>query len=173
MKINKKKSYNIFGLILINIVFLTVIVYAGISYTIGTGTLTGTVYDNSTKLRWTRCAINNSDNPDITSNCTENHKKATWEQALTICYSLDFSGTNDWRLPNIREIQSIVDYSEIVSPVVEKSIFPNTHDGKYWSSTTFHDKLSSYVWTLDFQYGSVGLDDKSANNYYVRCVTGP
>ena len=46
----------------------------------------------------------------------------TWDQALTVCNSLangsyglmDGSVAGDWRLPNVKEIESLVDYNRLV-----------------------------------------------------------
>ena len=45
--------------------------------------------------------------------------KMNWEEALAWAENLDFGGFSDWRLPNIKELQSIVDYSR--SPKTTKS----------------------------------------------------
>lgn len=157
---------------------MSVMVYAGTKYTIGSNSLSGTVLDESTKLRWTRCSVNDSGEGDATSSCVQTHIKLTWENALITCESLNFAGINDWRLPNVRELLSIVDYSEIATPVVEKSVFPNTYNGKYWTSTSFNvnasgtDDSADYAWAVDFQYGNCNPESKAAN-YNVRCITGP
>jgi hypothetical protein len=51
------------------------------------------VTDSKTKLMW-------QDNADA-STVTRN-----WQGAIDYCESLNFGGYNDWRLPNIRELQS-------------------------------------------------------------------
>ena len=172
------KQFKKIALFIISVLLISGMVYGGVEYSIGSNSLSGTVLDESTKLRWTRCSINDSGEGDATSSCVQSHIKVTWENALITCESLDFAGINDWRLPNVRELLSIVDYSEIVTPVVEKSVFPNTYDGKYWTSTTFNDNASGtddsadYAWSVDFQYGNSNPESKTAN-YNVRCVTGP
>jgi hypothetical protein len=44
----------------------------------------------------------------------------TWANAITTCESLTLGGYSDWRLPNIRELKSIVDrtrYNPAISPI--------------------------------------------------------
>jgi hypothetical protein len=57
---------------------------------------TVTVTDNLTGLMWTK-------NANLAG--TKN-----WSDALTYCNSLDHGGYTDWRLPNIRELHSLIDY---------------------------------------------------------------
>lgn len=56
----------------------------------------GTVTDNATGLMWMQ---------------TDSGEGMNWEGALGYCESLDDAGHDDWRLPNAKELQSIVDYS--------------------------------------------------------------
>jgi hypothetical protein len=66
-----------------------------------------------------------------------------WAGALNYCESLDYAGYDDWRLPNAKELQSIVDYSR--SPQTTNSaaidpIFQVTEtESWYWTSTTHLD----------------------------------
>jgi uncharacterized protein DUF1566 len=46
-----------------------------------------------------------------------------------------YAGHNDWRVPNVRELQSIVDYG-VFNPTIDP-IFGPTATSRYWSSTTF------------------------------------
>ena len=108
------KQFKKIALFIISVLLISGMVYGGVEYSIGSNSLSGTVLDESTKLRWTRCSINDSGEGDATSSCVQSHIKVTWENALITCESLDFAGINDWRLPNVRELLSIVDYSEIV-----------------------------------------------------------
>jgi len=70
----------------------------------------GLVKDNSTGLIWTRCSLSNNDTPIYDFQCNGNRKKYTWTEAITACEKLNYEGRSDWRLPNIKELQSIVYY---------------------------------------------------------------
>ncbi|CAH0529729.1 Lcl domain-containing protein [Vibrio hippocampi] len=84
-----------------------------------------------------------------------------WPSALSYCENLELGGRSDWRLPNVKELQSIVDYSRspdtsnsaAIDPLFTISTITN-EGGKldypnYWSSST-HQNLrnaanASYV----------------------------
>lgn len=70
----------------------------------------GSVKDNVTGLVWTRCSLSDDDKPIYDFNCEGTRKKYYWEDAVKACRNLKFDGRSDWRLPNIRELQSIVYY---------------------------------------------------------------
>lgn len=96
----------------------------------------GTISDLATGLMWQM-----SDDGDTKD----------WQEALEYTEKLELAGYSDWRLPNIKELQSIVDYSKSVKTtgtpainnlfVLSKIIDPvgNTNYGYYWSGTTHQD----------------------------------
>jgi hypothetical protein len=99
----------------------------------------GTVSDLATGLTW---AQNDSGTGMI------------WEAALNYCESLDYAGTVDWRLPNVKELQSIVDYSRspdttnsaAIDSVFSVSTITNEAGQSdypfFWSSTTHANQMS-------------------------------
>jgi len=93
-----------------------------------------------------------------------------WQEALSYCETLTLASHNDWRLPNVNELQSIVDYSTY-SPSINTTFFPNTLLSSYWSSTAFTD-YPDYAWYVDFVSGCVYGCGKSYNYDHVRAVRG-
>lgn len=93
----------------------------------------------------------------------------TWEQALTYADSLTLAGKSDWRLPNIRELQSIADLTAI-SPSVNTNYFSVSGNKKFWSSTTLPNQTTK-AWYLDTHYGITTYDLKTSKDY-VLCVRG-
>ena len=111
----------------------------------------GTVTDKTTGLMWQQ------ETPDA----------MTWKQALSYCEKLSLAGYTDWRLPTIRELINIVDYSRYI-PAINTKYFPDAQSAFYWSSTTFAYGTSD-AWGVNFDYGYVNFGNKSLS-YYVRAV---
>jgi len=87
--------------------------------------------------------------------------------SVSFCAELnDGSTVGEWRLPNINELQSLVDYSRH-SPVFATGIpFTGTWDsfpwGRYWSSTSFIADPGANAWILNADFGQVGIQNKNA-----------
>ncbi len=133
----------------------------------------GTVSHSKTGLMWKQCSEGLSG-----SNCaTGTITTYTWQQALQLVDSLNsgsgFAGYNDWRLPNIAELASILE-DQCVGPAVNETIFPATAVNGYWSATPFADSVTSpnLVWVGDFQGGQNVVLSKTATAYHVRLVRG-
>jgi hypothetical protein len=78
---------------------------------------------------------------------SDDGKPRDWSDALHYCSTLNLAGKQDWRLPNVKELQSIVDYSRN-DPAIDTSVFTQTgRNGWYWSSTTHGDntRMASYI----------------------------
>lgn len=105
--------------------------------------------------------------------------RKTWTEALQYCEALEMNGLNDWRLPNVREIRSLLylDYSEYrpENGAMISGDFSNSTPEAFWTSTTGSD--TQYAYLAQFGYGSVELNLKSHGQddevpVYVRCVRG-
>ena len=72
----------------------------------------GTVTDLCTGLMWTQDIVD-ADNSGV----RDVDDQVNWCAALNACESLNFAGHTDWRLPSIRELESIVDYSVLPEQV--------------------------------------------------------
>ena len=114
----------------------------------------GTVSDTDTGLMWQKDTAPGT---------------YTWQQALSYCETSTLAGYNDWRLPNVNELHSIVDYSRQL-PTINTTYFPNTVSSYYWSSTTLVSYTDS-ARVVDFYYGYVSDNYKSLGSY-VRAVRG-
>jgi len=94
-----------------------------------------------------------------------------WNAAKEYCKNLKLGGKSDWRLPSIKELQSIVDITKLKfnrSASVIRSGFENTASGFYWSSSQ-RVSVSSDAWVVDFSIGTTRRYPKS-HRLYVRCV---
>ncbi len=85
-----------------------------------------------------------------------------------------YAGHNDWRVPNVRELQSIVDYGRCPGCGSDSAaidpIFGPTAASAYWSSTTSAD-VSDFAWNVYFSNGSLDPEGKLGSRF-VRAVRG-
>ncbi len=84
------------------------------------------VKDLATGLMWAR---------DGDEGGCGNGSNYRWDDACLFASGMPFAGFSDWRVPNILEMISIVDFAKTSAPF-SYSIFTNTASAGYWSSTT-------------------------------------
>src|ERR1035437_746674 len=105
----------------------------------------GTVTDPTTGLIWMRCAMGQTWDG---STCTGTASTYTWDQANALTGTVTFAGQSDWRLPNIRELQTIVDRTES-DPAIDRVAFPNTPMFLYfWSGSPYAGDSNAW-WEID------------------------
>ena len=125
------------------------------------------VLDIATGLVWSRCLLGQSG-----ATCHDGVANIlNWKDALNAVKAVRDSTGVDWRLPNIKEMQSIVE-QKCFSPAVNLAVFPNTlFDRLHWTSTS-RASYKSYAWALDFDSGIHNLIYKSGSTslFYVRMV---
>ncbi|USD39365.1 DUF1566 domain-containing protein [Ferrimonas sp. SCSIO 43195] len=138
-----------------------------------------TVTDKVTQLQWQQVISD---------------QRRNWEASIDYCQNLNLAGKQDWRLPNIKELVSIVNYNE-VNPSIEQTFFPNTpYKYYFWSSTSdiggpmkFFRPLTArkpqqhpeeqvirnehgvMAWGIGFQIGDGQGQDKQSD-FWTRCV---
>jgi len=111
----------------------------------------GTVTDTFTGLIWQQNAPTTA---------------MTWKDALAYCEGLSLAGNSDWRLPNINELNSLVDYAQY-NLAINPANSSISSDALYWSSTTVAYKTENAL-NVKFTYGV--LNDAKSSNLYVRAV---
>lgn len=90
---------------------------------------------------------------------------ASFIQAIN---KMEFGGFSDWRLPNVRELGSLVN-SETYNPSINTAWFPNTVPNGYWTSTTYVlDK--DLAWVVPFYHGLVNYYGNKSGCFHVRAV---
>ena len=87
----------------------------------------------------------------------------TWEEAIKYCENLNYNGYSDWRLPNLNELELILDYNNY-DPAVSDS-FRNITSNIYFTSTS----VGSYAKVINMRDGSWFSSQKS-NTYNFICV---
>lgn len=144
--------------------------------------------DPKTNLVWMRCSLGQTWDGNT---CTGVAIKYTLEQAKDVA-----SGYTNWVVPDIEELSTIFYCStgfekaetistkagdtktvsskcagsNYVSPTINKTIFPNTENGRYWSSSIY-TPLWDYNWYsyVDFSDGTININ-QSYQSFYVRLV---
>jgi len=114
----------------------------------------GTITDNLTELVWQKAP---------------NTQTQNWENALVYAENLALANVSDWRLPNIKELQSLNDESR-TNPSINPLFFPSIGVNNYWSSTSLPNQTTN-AWYLNTQFGISTYSSKTTANY-VLCVRG-
>ncbi|MES9991942.1 MAG: DUF1566 domain-containing protein [Candidatus Thiodiazotropha sp.] len=92
----------------------------------------GTVSDAAVNLMWQQA---------------DDGQPRDWYQALAYCEGLNLAGHSDWRLPNIKELQTLVDY-RYNTPAIDANLFKQQDKaGWFWSSTTHGENpaMANYI----------------------------
>ncbi len=139
-----------------------------------------TATDTQSGLRWARCPVGYSfdDNgsPGILSDdrCNaDDETQLNWQDALLAAQDLNIggglAGFTDWRVPNVKELVSIVEFS-CRFPAINSNVFPETASSLFWSSTTYNNIITAAV--VDFRFGSPSFSYKDLDGFahYVRLV---
>ena len=128
----------------------------------------GTITDNITGLMWEKLG-------DDGSVLHDKDLQYTWATAFAKVATLNsssFGGHNDWRLPNINELQTLANYGLTypVDPAVDAAFDTNcmagcsatgpgacscTRPSYYWSSTTYQS-IPARAWVVSFAFGDLG-----------------
>ncbi|MEI6435977.1 MAG: DUF1566 domain-containing protein [Bacteroidota bacterium] len=103
-----------------------------------------TITDNFTGLTWQKI---------------QSPTSLTWEEALVYGETMSLGGKTDWRLPNVKELQSLNDVA-LFKPSFNKSYFPDVLSGNYWSSTSMQ-QTNTKAWDINVDYGIVSYNDKT------------
>jgi len=82
----------------------------------------------------------------------------------------NFGGFNDWRVPTINELKTILLKDKEKGKYIKNGLKDSTRDGYYWSATTHANNIEN-AWYVYFDKG-YGNGNNKANSYYVRCVRG-
>jgi hypothetical protein len=95
----------------------------------------------------------------------------TWQQALDHVKRMNKergAGHQDWRLPNIRELESLVDVSSHSPALAAGHLFHRIQEG-YWSATTSLYE-PRYAWVLYTKDGAVGVGYKPQKDFHLLAI---
>ena len=129
----------------------------------------GTVTDPTTGLTWMRCSMGQTWNG---TNCVGAARTYTWSQATGLVGTVTFAGQSDWRLPNIRELLTTIDFGSY-APATDQTVFPSTSiGGYYWSNSGDAKHGFGYYWIAALGVGAPWSTYGRSYDNYVRLVRG-
>ena len=123
-----------------------------------------TVYDRNTDLEWQQKIPHEA--------------YLSWGNADNYCYTLNYAGHDDWRLPTFDELRTILDFDD--SPLANAKYFPDTPGELFWTSSFTSPEYEYSVYTVDFEDGYLGestvsspsSEDGCIRLSAIRCVRG-
>jgi len=121
-------------------------------FTVGVGgAATNVVTDNLTGLMWCRDA-------NLAG-------LKTWNDAVDYCNALNHGGYDDWRLPNVVELSSLLDFQQN-SPVLPAGHpFLNVQSSTYWTSTSYSSDPTFSALVVSVGVGTSSANAKTATRY--------
>jgi hypothetical protein len=129
----------------------------------------GAINDTATQLMWQRCALGQRWNG---TSCEGDPRALSWNDAQEAAAEVNQEGThffNDWRVPNIRDLATIVE-RQCVEPRTNVEVFPSTPADFFWTSTQRPgEDAGERAYALSF--GPEGVEHHpQADKHYVRLV---
>lgn len=128
----------------------------------------GVAVDSKTGLMWMRCSLGYVWQQ---GSCVRDESKPAefiWSDALQAAAGAkSFAGYQDWRMPNRKELASIVE-GACFDPAINLTVFPGTEAKGYWSSTP-NNFNESFAWAVNFINGD-HVSTSRTNLFAVRMV---
>jgi hypothetical protein len=130
----------------------------------------GTVSDSRTGLVWDQCLLGQ----DHANACDGPGDPYTWQQGLAAAEALNaqnWLGHDDWRLPNVRELRSLVERA-CVQPGIDTNVFLNAPTAPAVLTSSTYPGFPSAVWVVGFDSGGYVAMFGKTLNHRVRLVRG-
>lgn len=119
----------------------------------------GTVTHSLTGLMWKQCAEGYGGAGCTTrTGGTYGVPTFTWANALIQAKNANFAGQTDWRLPNKKELESIVEFCGY-DPSINTTEFPATPASIFWASSSYVPD-PAFAWNVSFKDGSTVASSK-------------
>lgn len=121
----------------------------------------GTITDQATGLIWMKVDSGDSSVGSSIADTTKKDGSLNWPEALAFCENLTYAGRDDWKLPNAKELHSIVDYtrspdttdSPAIDPIFQTTSIKGESKEKdypfFWTSTSFNPGVDA----VHFSFG--------------------
>lgn len=131
------------------------------------------ITDKLTGLMWVK------DLNTVNSGATLN-----WSTGLTTAANGSWCGYTDWRMPNINELRSLINYAYAnqanwlmygsgnnITPDCSGACFANVRANNYWTSSSYANN-TTFAWCVSVFSGVTGTPDKSNSSYLLFPVRG-
>ncbi len=115
------------------------------------------VVDKDTELIWQRCSMWQTG-----VDCDGRPSGTSWQGALQAAADERAATGKRWRLPNVKELRSIVE-ERCAYPTINLTIFPGVDGSGYWSASPNAYDLNK-SWTVNFSFGLSATANKSYAN---------
>ena len=133
-------------------------------YTVGTNTQEGTVLDKETNLMWSQCPVGFSfvagvceSGPDTADD------KSIWGESFALAASSNLGGFSDWRIPNIKELQTLMARA-CNNQALNAAAFPELANDSIWSATP-NVRVDSRAWVVNKADAISSTQTKGSTNY--------
>ena len=95
----------------------------------------------------------------------------TWFDALSYCEASTTGGYTDWRLPNIKELSTLIDDAAPAAPFVDASLFVSLPvSSVIFFSATPEREVPDHIWAIDVEDGRTITNNLPSELYGRRCV---
>lgn len=133
----------------------------------------GTVTDLVTGLMWKKCPEKMAWGKTGCSEIEIPATYGTWSLALSSANNVNtsggYAGYSDWRVPNVKELSSLIE-RQCISPSINLTVFPNTPASGFWTNSPYRSNPTggSGVWFVQFAW--IGSSQTWNAPLYVRLV---
>jgi hypothetical protein len=114
-------------------------------FTVTTNGTDVVVTDDLTGLIWVK----------VPHGLSGNYGYMNWSNAIDFCISLTYAGHSNWRLPNYRELLSLIDARHFSPALPIESPFTGIESIFYWSATSYAGAATDYAWGVNMFDGRV------------------
>jgi len=133
----------------------------------------GTILDVLTGLTWSTCLYGQTFNTDTQGCDGAPTPVANFSAAISAQESLNdsaYAGKQDWRLPNMKELATLIEYA-CIEPAMRNDVFASAPSAPIWSNTPNSQGVGpTEARVIHFADGTELVDDLATTSIYVRVV---
>jgi hypothetical protein len=100
----------------------------------------GGVRDKDNKYFWGGTSAEGRNNANAHGEYSDD-----WNPLVADANQQTLCGFSDWRVPNIKELATLIDRGVTTGPTIDTAYFPNTIEDNYWTSTPGHPDMGDEI----------------------------